>query len=178
MPNLDPGKATAILWKAIYHLPILSFRTLLVLSHSPLKPKMSSFQWAFFFCPTALACLSDVSQIEIRPKGQNCYRPPAALLVAASGNTEKKKHELFKDGKKKRSVMECVKFNLRTDFINTSDNQCRDTNGEFEEKVMSHFLFFLTMSFVGLDKSLPIELDIMFMYSHEVTFELLIRGKW
>lgn len=77
-PFLDPGNVTAILWKAIYHPRILSFRPLLVLSHSPLKPKMSSFQRAFFFCPTALASLSDVSQIEIRPKGQNGSRPPAA----------------------------------------------------------------------------------------------------
>lgn len=44
---LDRGKVTAILWKAIYHPPILSFQPLLVLSHSPRKPKMSSFQGAF-----------------------------------------------------------------------------------------------------------------------------------
>lgn len=131
---LDPGKATAILRKAIYHPPILSSQPRLVLSRSPPEPKMSSFQWAFFFWPTVLASLSDVSQIEIRPKGQSCYPPPAALPMAASENTEKEKHTLFKDGKQKRNGMECVKFNVRTGFY-------------------KFFSVRMSISFIGLEKA-------------------------
>lgn len=139
---LDPGKVTAILWKAIYHPPILSFRPLLVLSHSPLKPKMSSFQWAFFFCPAALASLSDVSQIEIRPKGQNSYRPPAASPVAASGNTEKRSIRFLKMANRREMWRNVLSLTSELAFINTVDNQCQDTDGEFEQNIISDFLFF------------------------------------
>lgn len=47
-------------------------------------------------------------------------------------------------------------------------------------KMLGPIFFFsrVTMSFIGFYTSLPIELDFMFMFSHEVTVELLIREKW
>lgn len=39
------------------------------------------------------------------------------------------------------------------------------------------YFYRITLSFIRPDKSLPIELGFMFVYSHEVTVELLIRGK-
>lgn len=150
---LDPGKVTAILRKAIYHPPILSSQPRLVLSHSPPEPKMSSFQWVFFFWPTVLASLSDVSQIEIRPKGQSCYRPPAALPVAARENTEKERHKLFLRTASRREMW----WNLLSSiselaFINCLDSQHQDTDGGVERNdVMSAFLFSrMAMSFIGL----------------------------
>lgn len=47
-------------------------------------------------------------------------------------------------------------------------------------KMLGPIFFFprVTMSFIGFYTSLPIELNFMFMFSHEVTVELLIREKW
>lgn len=57
---------------------------------------------------------------------------------------KKKEQKLFKDGKQKRNMIECVQFNFRTGFFlkNTWDNLCQDADDEFEQNVQSDFLFF------------------------------------
>lgn len=107
------------------------------------RTQNEQFPVSFFFWPTVLASLSDVSQIEIRPKGQSCYRPPAALPMAASENTEKERHKLFLRTASRREMW----WNLLSSiselaFINCLDSQRQDTDGGFERNdVMSAFLF-------------------------------------
>lgn len=114
-------------WKSDSHFmeSNLSSSNVVILASAGIVPQSTKtqneqFPVSFLFCPTALASLSDVSQTEIRPKGQNCYRPPAALPVAASGNTRKStEHKLFKDGKQQRMWWNVSHLTSELAFINS-----------------------------------------------------------
>lgn len=162
---LDPGKVTAILRKAIYHPPILSSQPRLVLSHSPPEPKMSSFQWVFFFWPSP--CLPLRRQSDWNQTERTKLLPTSCCVAHGCQWKHRKREAQAFLGTASRREMWWNLLSLISElaFINCLDSQRQDTNGGFERNdVMSAFLFFQNGHVFLLGEEIfPIKFYFMFM---------------